>query len=109
MSNDIINLPAGQAGQNADGQDPDNTQDAATQNTPVENSAVAPQEQTEDVAVAEQPASEKKSPLLLPFKHLTMILTGVLISVMLQVTPKKKNKSMTMFMKILLSRSMMVK
>jgi small subunit ribosomal protein S1 len=54
MSNDIIN-------QNADGQDPDNTQDAATTNAPVGDSA-QPQKDGAETAVAEQPASEKKEP-----------------------------------------------
>ena len=52
MSNDIIN-------QNADGQDLDTNQDTATTNSPAEAS-FAGHEQTEDVAVAEQPAPAKK-------------------------------------------------
>src|SRR5215212_5613694 len=66
MSNDIIN-------QNADGQDPENTQDAATTNSPVEAKAEIPQggnggseqalqTETSETAVAEQPASEKREP-----------------------------------------------
>src|SRR5687767_8578315 len=54
MSNDIIN-------QNADGQDPANTQDTATTNTPAGGSELS-QNETSETAVAEQPASEKKEP-----------------------------------------------
>ena len=76
MSNDIINQPAGQEGENADVQDPANTQDAATKNAPVEAKAETPQtgvknaEQTSqnesETAVAEPPAAEKKEPFAPP-------------------------------------------
>jgi small subunit ribosomal protein S1 len=54
MSNDINN-------QNADGQDPDNTQDTATTNAPAEASAPE-QNDGAETAVAEQPVAEKKEP-----------------------------------------------
>ncbi len=58
MSNDIIN-------QNADGQDPDNTQDTATTNAPAEASAPE-QNDGAETAVAEQPAAEKREPFAPP-------------------------------------------
>ena len=71
MSNDIIN-------QNADEQDPANTQDAATTNAPVEASEQTSQTEASETAVAEKPVAEKKEPFAPHLKHLTMILTGVL-------------------------------